>query len=108
MNAKDALEKTLESYNDVFADIANVLLFKGKPIITEDSLSDAQPFSYYKAWGKKIRTQERDVAKYWQNGQIRIAFMGIENQTEPEREMPLRVIGYDGAAYRNQSPSKRK
>ena len=108
MKAKDTIEKTLEAYNDVFADIANVLLFKGKPVIAEDSLSDAQPFSYYKAWGKRIRTQERDVAKYWQNGQIRIAFMGMENQTEPEREMPLRVIGYDGAAYRSQIPPKRK
>ena len=108
MKAKDTVEKTLESYNDVFADITNVLLFKGKPVIAEDSLSEAQPFSYYKAWGKKIRSQERDVAKYWQNGQIRIAFMGMENQTEPEREMPLRVIGYDGAAYRSQIPQNRK
>ena len=108
MKAKDTVEKTLESYNDVFADITNVLLFKGKPVIAEDSLSEAQPFSYYKAWGKRIKAQERDVAKYWQNGQIRIAFMGIENQTEPEREMPLRVIGYDGAAYRSQIPQNRK
>ena len=30
MAEKDAAEKTLESYNDVFADIVNVLLFKGK------------------------------------------------------------------------------
>lgn len=108
MKAKDTVEKTLESYNDVFADIANVLLFNGKRIISEDSLSDAQPFSYYKAWGKKIRSQERDVAKYWQNGQIRIAFFGMENQTEPERAMPLRIMGYDGAAYRSQIPPKRK
>ena len=108
MKTKDTVEKTLESYNDVFADIANALLFKGEPIIAQDSLSDAQPFSYYKAWGKKIRPQERDVAKYCQDGQIRIAFMGMENQTEPEREMPLRIIGYDGAAYRSQISLKRK
>ena len=108
MKSKDIIEKTLESYNDIFADIVNVLLFKGKRIITEDSLTDAQPFSYYKNWNRKVRTQERDVAKHWQNGQIRIAFLGIENQTEPEREMPLRIIGYDGAAYRSQLPPKRK
>lgn len=29
MGEKDIIEKTLESYNDVFADIVNVLLFKG-------------------------------------------------------------------------------
>ncbi len=28
MAEKDMIEKTLESYNDVFADIVNVLLFK--------------------------------------------------------------------------------
>lgn len=41
MKSKDIIEKTLESYNDIFADIVNVLLFKGKRIITEDSLTDA-------------------------------------------------------------------
>ena len=108
MTPKDSVEKTLESYNDVFADIANVFLFKGERVISEDSLSDAQPFSYYKTWGKRIRSQERDVAKFWQNGQIRIAFLGMENQTEPERELPLRIIGYDGAAYRSQIPPRGK
>ena len=28
--------------------------------------------------------------------------MGIENQTVPEDDMPMRVIGYDGLAYRDQ------
>lgn len=65
MKSKDIIEKTLESYNDIFADIVNVLLFKGKRIITEDSLTDAQPFSYYKNCNRKVRTQERDVAKHW-------------------------------------------
>ncbi len=31
---------------------------------------------------------------------VRIALLGIENQTSYDRDMPLRVIGYDGAAYR--------
>ncbi len=47
MGEKDIIQKTLESYNDVFADIVNVLLFNGKRVITEDSLTDAQPFSMY-------------------------------------------------------------
>ena len=29
MGEKDMTERTLEAYNDVFADIVNVLLFKG-------------------------------------------------------------------------------
>ena len=36
---KDIVEKTLEGYNEVFADIVNVLLFKGERIIQpEDRL----------------------------------------------------------------------
>ena len=33
MAEKDIMEKTLESHEDVFADIVNVLLFSGKKII---------------------------------------------------------------------------
>ena len=31
---------------------------------------------------------------------VRVAFLGFENQSKYEKDMPLRVIGYDGAAYR--------
>ena len=41
MGAKDITEKTLEAYNDVFADIINVLLFKGKQVVKENELEDA-------------------------------------------------------------------
>ncbi|MBQ3798945.1 MAG: Rpn family recombination-promoting nuclease/putative transposase [Treponema sp.] len=101
MADKDVLEKTLESYNDVFADIVNGFLFHGKQVIKEEDLTDAQTFSMYKA-DKKSLAQDRDVAKYWQKGRIRLSFIGLENQTEPDANMPLRVIGYDGAAYRAQ------
>ena len=101
MNKKDRTQKTLEQYNDIFADILNVLLFDGKPLIEPDELSDATTYSQYKLDGEG-HGQERDVAKYWKNGQIRIALVGLENQTDPVPDMPLRVIGYDGAAYRGQ------
>ena len=104
MAEKDMTEKTLEAYADVFADIVNGLLFNGRQIITEQALTDAQPFSTYKDDGR-LHEQERDVAKYWidQAGErisVRIAFLGIENQTKYDSDMPLRVLGYDGAAYR--------
>ena len=101
MAEKDMTEKTLEAYNDVFADIVNVLLFKGQQIIAEDDLIAETPRSLYKAAGK-LHEQERDVAKFWQNGKIRIALLGFENQTEADTDMPMRVISYDGAAYRAQ------
>ena len=106
MPPKDILEKTLEAYNDVFADICNGLIHEGLPIITPDSLSDAQPYSFYKADGK-IRTQERDVSKFINNAYaIHIAKMGKENQTIYDPYLSLRVIGFDGADYRNQYEDK--
>lgn len=108
MAEKDKVQKTLESYNDVFADIVNVLLFNGKQVVNENDLTDAQIFSYYKMDSRKLHGQERDVAKIWNNGEIRISFIGLENQMKPDKFMPLRVIGYDGAAYRNQLNEKTK
>ena len=101
MAEKDATEKTLESYADVFADIVNVLLFDGKRIIAPEDLRDALPRSIYKLDGK-LHEQERDTAKFWLSGRIRIALLGLENQTETDEDMVLRVISYDGAAYRDQ------
>ena len=101
MAEKDITEKILESYNDVFADIVNVLLFDGEQVIKPDELEDQAPRSAYKADGK-IREIERDVAKRWTKNNIRIACVGLENQSEPDATMPLRVIGYDGAEYRSQ------
>lgn len=101
MGEKDITERTLESYNDVFADIVNVLLFDGKRIICENELEEGSAHSQYKADGK-IHEQERDVAKCWKNGNVRIAFYGLENQAEADIDMPLRVISYDSAAYRAQ------
>lgn len=108
MAEKDKVQRTLESYNDVFADIMNVLLFDGREVVKENELTDAQPFSYYKMDGKNVRGQERDVAKFWKNGEIRLSLIGLENQMKAERSMPLRVIGYDGAAYRSQLNQKGK
>ena len=71
MAQKDTSEKILESYNDVFSDIVNVLLFNGKQVLSADELEDQAPRSYYKVDGK-IREIERDVAKRWKNGNIRV------------------------------------
>lgn len=101
MTEKDMTEKILESYNDVFSDIVNVLLFRGEEILKPEELEDQAPRSYYKADGR-LREMERDVAKRWKRGSIRIACIGIENQTEADPDMVFRVIAYDGAEYRAQ------
>lgn len=38
MAGKDATEKILEAYNDVFSDIVNVLLFQGEEVLKADEL----------------------------------------------------------------------
>ena len=101
MAEKDTTEKILEAYNDVFSDIVNVLLFQGEEVLKADELEDQAPRSYYKADGK-VHEIERDVAKRWKKEQIRLACIGVENQTGINPDMPLRVIGYDGAEYRAQ------
>ena len=53
--------------------------------------------------GRSVRRQERDIAKYWQNSKINLSLFGLENQTRPDKLMPLRVFGYDGSEYVNQT-----
>lgn len=101
MAEKDISEKILLSFNDVFADIVNGLLFDGKQVISAGDLKEQSPRAAYKADGK-IREIERDVAKRWIKNNIQIACLGLENQTEPDPDMVLRIFGYDGAEYRSQ------
>ena len=107
MAQKDLGGKTLLELNDVFADVANVLLFKGERVILEKDLQSENAHSQYHADGK-YHEQIRDVAKYWTKGRVRLALIGIESEAAPNRFMPLRVLSYDGGAYRAQIPSDGK
>lgn len=102
MAEKDLSEKILLSYNDVFADIVNGLLFKGDERIKPKTLKDRIVHSQYKASDDKLHEEERDVFKVWEDCGIEIALCGLENQSNPYRMMPARIIGYDGASYRSQ------
>ena len=66
MGSKDITEKNLEALNDVFADIVNVLLFKGARLVNEKDLETDTARSMFKADGK-VHEQERDVSKFWKN-----------------------------------------
>ena len=79
-----------------------MLLFNGANEVKEEDLVDDTVHSIFKADGK-IRSQERDVAKFWKNCNVRIALFGFENQTEIDFVMPLRIMGYDGAFYKKQT-----
>ena len=97
----DSNEKILADYNDVFADIMNVFLYDGERIIKEEDLENSKDRSQYKVDGE-LHEQERDVSKFYNGNEMRIAFLGIEHQNKEEKYMPLRIISYDGSAYRAQ------
>ena len=108
MGQKDISEKTFISLNDVFADIFNVLVFKGTSVIEEDYLTDVVVRSQYKAETGKLHEEERDTAKLWKHHGFNLVLFGAENQTKPDGDMPFRVIGYDGAGYRSQMLGDKK
>ena len=99
MAEKDVTEKILEDNNDVFSDIINGCLYQGEQVILPEDLQDHFAISSYESKGKLYST-ERDVSKIWTNGVFNIACLGIENQTNIDVNMPLRVISYDGNIYK--------
>ena len=74
---------------------------KARAVIDKKDLEEANPYSNYTSGGK-VREQERDVVKYWRKSELRLATIGFENQTDCDKDMPLRIMNYDGAAYRKQ------
>ena len=108
MGEKDMAEKLLEDYPDVFADIVNVLLFDGKQEVRSEELAQSGLRSQFKADSGRMHEEERDVAKYWmKNGRI-AALIGLENQTEADGDMPMRLIAYDGSSYKSQILKRNK
>ena len=64
MGAKDRVEKILEDYNDVFADIYNTLVFK-KSFLKKELLDFGPTESIYKSETGELTDQRRDVLKYY-------------------------------------------
>lgn len=71
-------------------------------------MEDIIGISQYKADDTLLHEQERDIYKLWKGHGINLVIAGVENQTKPERDMPFRCIGYDGASYRSQLLKKKE
>lgn len=107
MGKKDLIEKRLEDYNDVFADIFNTLLFQKEELLQEQ-LINGPTVSIYKDAADELREQGRDIFKIYQNSTwLVIASLGIENQTKYDAVIPIRVMGYDYSSYRMQIDQKK-
>lgn len=107
MGQQDKAEKYLESYNDVFADIFNVLLFR-KKILQPEKLRAMSTETVYKAADGDLSTQERDIIKEYCGSRFFVAALGIENQSKIDGDMPIRVMGYDYNAYQEQVRNSKK
>ncbi|MDD3253900.1 MAG: hypothetical protein PHV18_15255 [Lachnospiraceae bacterium] len=96
---QDRSQKYLENHNDVFADIVNNLVI-GAPLIHPMELVPGPTETVYKIEGNTaFREQRRDVSKYWSRQNILVALLGLENQTEEDPDMGIRVLGYDYGSY---------
>lgn len=104
---KDKSEKILEDYNDVFADIYNILVFN-KRYLDEDRLETGATESIYKAEKGDLKEQRRDVLKTYHEQNFVICSLGIENQSTIDKYLPLRVMGYDYATYQRQMRNEKK
>lgn len=99
---KDIPEKRLEDFNDVFADIHNALVFKGKEILRENELVPLRTEAFSIRTTGRTRQGNRDIRKAdMRHGQYRL-ICGLENQEGRDNTMPVRVMGYDFAAYEEQ------
>lgn len=107
MKQKDLAEKRFLAYNDVFADLLNVIYFKGQTVIKPNELKEATELTQFKGDDGKLKEQVRDLAKFWEKEGMVFAFFGVENQTKEEKNMILRVMGYDGATYHKQKDNKK-
>ena len=98
------------AYDDVFADIVNVLMFNGQEKIRSEELEDRGAKAFYKANGM-LHEMERDVVKHWRKGEVRFACIGIENQTNQTRGSGIAVAFHNRTrlqVYGSNSQRRRK
>lgn len=105
MTSQDRIEKIYFSNNDNFADIFNYYLFDGKKIINVDDLSDIDKELIID--DKSLTKRERDILKtatikYDNLNNKTYIVLGIENQTNIDYKMIIRIMGYDYFNYYNQ------
>ena len=100
---KSVVEQKLLEYPDVFADVYNAYCFGGESILKEEELEPMMAVAYTRNVDNEVRGRLRDVRKKC------LLFSGrypvicqIENQTDIDNTMPVRIMGYEYAAYEEQ------
>lgn len=101
MGQTDLASNSLASHPDVFADIINTIIYKGRTVL---KAVDLKPFYVNSTITKKGRLKGlyRDNCMEDIRGGIRYVIWGLENQYVPDRTTPFKVMGYNYTAYDRQ------
>lgn len=102
MGQPDLSTKGLISYPDVAADIVNVFVYNGKPIVHETDLRPYVTSENVVSTEGKLKGLSRDNCMENIRDGMRYAIFGFENQDDIDYTMPLRVMGYDYTVYARQ------
>ncbi len=108
MGRKDISEKRLLELPDVAADAINAALHEGKNIVQAKELELMNGQEYSADEQGNFHDRRRDVLYRHVEKDIVYALYGIENETEIDYTMPLRVAEYDCSVYRRQIDRFRK
>lgn len=90
---KDLAQKQLLQWPDVFADVSNVNLFYGQPVLSEQELTIQSAEGISRPGGGKMRELFSDIHMKYAHEEGTIYFR-IENQSDICNVMPVRDMGY--------------
>ena len=99
---QDLAGTKLVEFNDVFADVYNNLYFEGNQVIREEHLEAMPTRAYTKDASGNLRGRMRDVRKKCTCGGEYQLILGYEHQSGVDNTMPVRMMGYEYAAYEEQ------
>ncbi len=87
--------------NQVFADLINLYVYQGEPVILAEGLISEKETTYpLDAQGKR-RELRSDICKKYQNGQSYQLFC-LENESKVSYTMPVRMMNYEASRYAEQ------
>ena len=106
MAQKDLSSKVLEAHNEIFANIFNTFVFEGKQILEPDYLQDEPTENVFLDNDGNYRNNLRDIFKSYRvkgtGAPVRLAYLGIENQSNIDKDMAVRILSYTANCYKKQ------
>ena len=99
---KDLGNKSLFDCPDVFADVGNVNLFDGEPVIRPEQLVRLPQESFYRDNYGRLREHCMDCRMKVEEQGVAIAILCLENQAGVCDTMPVRELGYIYTNYSEQ------